>query len=41
MDFKYIVGLKSLESGSSEKEEIEFYFKPQGKDLKKKKKKEN
>lgn len=29
MDFKYIVVLKSLESESSEKEEFEFYFKPQ------------
>lgn len=31
--------LKSLKSESSEKEKIEFYFKPQGKDFKKEKKK--
>lgn len=37
MDFKYIVILKSLKSESSEKEQIKFYFKTQGKDLKKKK----
>jgi len=37
-DFRYTVVLKSLESKSSEKEETEFYSKPQGKDFFKKQK---